>query len=440
MANVTPSLSAEALTQALKSAAAVERRGRVTGVVGPALRAKVPDVCLGEVCRVSKSVGTELLCEVIGFDREEAVMMPLGLMESVAIHAEVVPTGRELRVPCGEAVRGRVIDALGRALDGGAAIEGGPTVPMMSLPPNPLHRRRITEPLATGVRAIDGLLTVGRGQRVGIFAAAGVGKSTLLSAIARNASADVVVLALIGERGREVRGFIEDDLGKEGLAKSTVVVSTSDEPAMLRLKAAYTATAIAEHARSEGKNVVLMMDSVTRFARALREVGLAANEPPGRQGFPPSVFAALPRLLERAGNDDRGTMTAFYTVLVTGDDVNEPVADEARSLLDGHITLTRRVSYYPAIDLADSKSRVMNEVCTKEHVAAAERVIALVKDYGRNYDKIMMNLYQHPSGSGRPDPSKWYDVVVDQFVSQGRQERAGSFQGTVEKLKGLLPG
>jgi ATP synthase in type III secretion protein N len=325
------------------------------------------------------------------------LLVPLGTMDAMPEQARVEPAESAMTVPCGDRVRGRVLDALGRPIDNGPSLEGGERTPMMAPPPHPLNRQRIRDPLCTGVRAIDGLLTVGRGQRVGIFAGAGVGKSTLLGGIAKHVRADGVVLALIGERGREVRGFVEDDLGPEGMKKSTVVVSTSDQPPLLRLKAAYTATAIAEAARAKGQHVVLMMDSVTRFARALREVGLAAGEPPGRQGFPASVFATLPLLFERAGTDARGSITALYTVLVAGNDMEEPVADESRSLLDGHIVLSPKLAqrqHYPAIDVTRSVSRIMNQIVTPRHRALAQRAKELVSVYEQNEDKIILGLYE----------------------------------------------
>jgi len=379
----------------------VSRSGRVVGVTGTVVRAAVPDVRIGELCRIQRGPGQiDLEAEVIGFNREEVLLMPFGRMESIASGAVVVPSAAVAKIAAGDAVRGRVLDALGRPIDGRGELCVHERVPMIAPSPDPLTRARITEALSTGVPAIDALLTVGVGQRVGIFAAAGVGKSTLLSMIARHVEADTVVLALIGERGREVRGFLEDDLGPDGLANATVVVSTSDQSALMRLKAAYTATAIAEAARARGERVVLMMDSVTRFARALREVGLAAGEPPGRQGYPASVFATLPQLFERAGNDARGSITAFYTVLVEGDDMNEPVADETRSLLDGHIVLASKIQKrgrYPAIDVPASKSRLIRNLASKEHLAAAERVVKILELYEVNYDKITMGLYDPPA-------------------------------------------
>lgn len=395
-----PLVSMSELERRLARFDGLARVGRVTSVIGTVIRASVPDVRIGELCRVRRTGGDDLDCEVVGFDRRDVLLMPLGPIDSIEINAPVSPAGASPTVPAGPAVRGRVLDALGRPIDGGPPLAGAVRWPLISPPPNPLARTRIREPLPTGVRAIDAALTVGRGQRVGIFAAAGVGKSTLLSMITRSVDADAVVLALIGERGREVVGFIEDDLGPEGLERATLVVSTSDQPALLRLKAAFTATAIAEEARSRGQRVVLMMDSVTRFARALREVGLAAGEPPGRQGYPASVFAELPRLFERAGNDDQGSITAFYTVLVTGDDIEEPVADETMSLLDGHIILSRQLAargHYPAIDVPRSKSRVMNDIVEKPHMLAARRLTGIVATYERNYDKISCNVYERGS-------------------------------------------
>ncbi|MGA2498837.1 MAG: FliI/YscN family ATPase [Tepidisphaeraceae bacterium] len=374
----------------------VSRSGYVTAVTGTIVRAAIPDVRVGELCRIERGAEPPLDAEVIGFDRQDILLVPLGRIDSIPYKARVEPVGSAPTVPCGALVCGRVLDAVGHPLDNGPGLANAERTPLMAPPPHALNRIPINQPLSTGVRPIDGLLTIGRGQRVGIFAGAGVGKSTLLSAIARNADADTIVLALIGERGREVRGFIEDDLKKEGMAKSTVVVSTSDQPALLRLRAAYTATAIAESARAKGHRVVLMMDSVTRFARALRDVGLAAGEPPGRQGFPASVFATLPLLFERAGNDEYGSITAFYTVLVTGDDMSEPVADETKSLLDGHIVLSRKLAqrqHYPAIDISQSVSRVMNAVITPRHRKLAEYLKEIISVYEQNEDKITLGLY-----------------------------------------------
>jgi type III secretion protein N (ATPase) len=434
-------VSLSALDDRLREIDGVERFGHVTAVTGPVIRAVVPDVRMGEICSVRRpGGGGDLLAEVVGFDRQDVLLLPLGRLDSIAAKAMVTPTGSDPWVPAGPAVRGRVLDALGQPIDGKGPIVGAAKSPLMAPPPNPLHRKRITQPLSTGVRAIDGMLTIGRGQRVGIFAAAGVGKSTTLSMIARNVDADSVVLALIGERGREVVGFLEDDLGEEGLAKSTVVVSTSDQPALLRLKAAYTATAIAEESRRRGERVVLMMDSVTRYARALREVGLAAGEPPGRQGYPASVFANLPILFERAGNDEHGSITALYTVLVAGDDLEEPVADETISLLDGHIILSRKLAargHYPAIDVLRSKSRLMHEIGSKSHLKAARRAAEVLAVYEENYDKISVGVYEAGSDE-RVDYAIGRVREVEAFL---QQERHGpcTFEESVAQLEALFP-
>ncbi|MCC7013904.1 MAG: FliI/YscN family ATPase [Planctomycetes bacterium] len=379
----------------LESLIGVGRSGRVTAVAGTVVRAAIPEVHLGERLRIDRVDGRTLEAEVIGFDHDEAVLMPFELMGHVRAGARVAPAGEASAIPSIDALSGRVVDALCRPLDGRAELRQAERKTTFSAAPHPLERERIHQPIATGIRAIDGCLTVGRGQRVGLFAAAGVGKSTLLAALARNVQADRVVLALIGERGCEVRGFVEDDLGAAGLPKATVVVSTSEQSALLRVRAAWTATAIAEAARARGEHVVLLVDSITRFARALRDIGLAAGEAPGRQGFPASVYAALPRLFERAGNAARGSITAFYTVLVAGDDLEEVIADETMSLLDGHIVLSRRIANrrYPAIDLLKSKSRVMRAVVAPEQVAAAAALEAALAEYEANQDKLAMGLF-----------------------------------------------
>lgn len=373
-----------------------ERLGRVEESIGTVLRVSLPDAQVGEMCRVQRVHGEGVDAEVVGFDRRDALLMPLGSMDGIGAGALVRPTGVVARIACGTAVEGRVIDALGNPLDDGGPLRTEQFAPLFQPPPPPLQRQPLRQVLPTGIRAIDAMLTLAKGQRVGMFAGAGVGKSTLLSQLARQVRADRVVIALIGERGREVRGFLEDDLDAATRARSTIVVSTSDQPALLRLRAAWAATAIAEAARARGEHVLLLMDSLTRFARALREVALAAGEPPGRQGFPASVFATLPRLLERAGADARGAITAIYTVLVAGDDLEEPVADEAMSLLDGHILLSRRLAdrrQFPAIDVARSRSRLMSAVVTREHRQDAEVAARVLDLWAANEDRIRAGAF-----------------------------------------------
>jgi type III secretion protein N (ATPase) len=381
--------------------------GRVVAVRGDVIRVRVPGLGLGDRCRIDLGDGRETQAEVVGFDEDGVLAMPLGSIEGLQAQAPAVADPSSDVVAVGRPLLGRVLDAMGRSMDGRGPLNADQSKPILADPPPPLSRAPIEDPLPTGIRAIDGVLTVGRGQRVGIFAPPGTGKTTLLAGIARNISADVVVLALIGERGREVRPFIEEDLGEDGLAKSVVVVSTSEQPALLRLRAAHVATSIAEGFRDEGLHVVLLMDSVTRFARALRDVGLAAGEPPGRQGYPPTVFSELPRLFERAGRSDRGSITAFYTVLVPGDDateLSEPVADETRSLLDGHLVLDPHLaalSHYPAINVSRSVSRVFGRVVAPEHRAAAERLRRLLALYESNEHRIKAGLFNPSSDDER---------------------------------------
>jgi type III secretion system H+-transporting two-sector ATPase len=405
----------------------VEVRGRVTELIGLLIRASVPGARVGELCLIRSPHRTRpLRAEVVGFSGSEVILMPLGDIHDVAMGAEVVSTGSALRVRVGDALLGRVLDGLGEPADGRGEIESAQERAVEARPPDPMRRRRVTKPLMTGVRAIDGCLTVGEGQRVGIYAAAGVGKSTLLGMIARNTEVDVNVIALVGERGREVRDFIEHDLGEEGLARSVVVAATSNEPSLVRMKAAYVATAVAEYFREQGRRVLLMMDSVTRFARALREVGLAAGEPPARAGFPPSVFAELPKLLERTGNSERGSITAFYTVLVEGDDMTEPVADETRSILDGHILLSRQLAalgHYPAIDVNQSVSRVMPAVADARHVESARRLREVLATYESQRDLISIGAYKKGSDQ-RTDYALSKLDAVNAFLRQATQERA----------------
>jgi ATP synthase in type III secretion protein N len=384
----------EALKARLAATPALRPAGRVLGVTGLALRFALPGVRVGDVVNVKRR-GEPLACEVVGFAEDEAIAMPLGTLTGVGPDDAVEATGGPLEVRASDALVGRVLDGLGRPLDGFAAPEGS-LVPVDRNPPSALRRRPVSAPLATGVRAIDALLTLGEGQRIGLFAGSGVGKSTLLGALARGAVADVVVVALVGERGREVGEFLEHSLGEVGRAKSVVVVATSDAPALERLRAAQVATAYAEHFRDQGKRVLLLVDSVTRFARAQREIGLAAGEPPARRGYPPSVFAMLPRILERSGNSEHGSITAVYAVLVEGGDMDEPIADEVRGVLDGHIVLDRTIAArgrYPAIDVTVSLSRVIDQVTGSEQRAAARQLRAYLATYEAKRDLITLGAY-----------------------------------------------
>ena len=418
----------------------VEVRGRVTELTGLLIRASVPGARVGELCLIySPHRARVLRAEAVGFRGSEIVLMPLGEVSDVAMGAEVVPTGASLTIRVGEDLLGRVLDGLGEPIDGLGAIEDAAERPVAARPPDPMKRERVTQQLKTGIRALDGLLTVGEGQRIGIFAAAGVGKSTTLGMLARNTEAEINVIALIGERGREVRDFLEQDLGEEGLKRSVVIVATSNEPSLIRMKAAYVATAIAEYFRDQGKKVLFLMDSVTRFARALREVGLAAGEPPARSGFPPSVFAELPRLLERTGNSDKGSITAFYTVLVEGDDMTEPIADETRSILDGHIVLSRKLAannHYPAIDVNESVSRVMTAVAEQPHVEAAGKLREVLATYEAQKDLILIGAYKKGS-----DPKTDYAIskieAVNNFLKQKTHEQMSS-EAAIQKLKQLF--
>ncbi|MBL8984852.1 MAG: FliI/YscN family ATPase [Gemmatimonadetes bacterium] len=371
--------------------------GRVTRVIGQIVEATSLEVAVGEVCRILVSGDVGVLAQVVGFHDRGIMLMPLGDLDGIHPGDVVVPLGRSLYAEVGEGLIGRVLNGLGRPIDSDRPIGVTRRYPLSAEPPGPLERNRIQSALSTGVRAIDGFLTVGRGQRIGIMAGSGVGKSVLLGMIARHTSADVNVIALLGERGREVREFIERDLGPEGLKRSVIVVATSDQAAVVRATGALVATAIAEYFRDAGKDVLLMMDSVTRVAMAWREVGLSIGEPPTTKGYPPSVFASLPRLLERAGTGRRGSITGLYTVLVEGDDFNEPVADSARSILDGHIVLSRRLAnqkHFPAIDALDSVSRVRDQVTAREDLDAANVLLALEATYRNQEDLITVGAYK----------------------------------------------
>lgn len=375
----------------------VQYSGSVTRVVGLTIESKGPGVELGEICKIYPLKSKEpIVAEVVGFKEENVILMPLGEMEGIGPGSRVMATGRTLEVKVGENLLGKVLDGLGNPMDGSNFLDYQKNYPVMNTPPNPMKREKISDVLSLGVKALDGMLTCGRGQRMGIFAGSGVGKSTLLGMIARNTKADINVIGLIGERGREVREFIENDLKQEGLERSVVVVATSDQPPLIRMKGALLATSIAEYFRDNGKNVMLMMDSLTRFSMAQREVGLAIGEPPVTKGYTPSVFAILPRLLERAGNSDKGSITGLYTVLVDGDDMNEPIADAVRGILDGHIVLSRNMAnknHYPAIDILASVSRVMSSIVEKTHNEASKKLRDVLSTYKEAEDLINIGVY-----------------------------------------------
>ena len=428
------------LEDAVRSTTTVEIRGRVEQVVGTIIRAVVPGVKVGELCILKNPwENFELKAEVVGFIKNVALLSPLGSCQGVSPATEVIPTGKILSVPVGPELLGRVVDGLGQPIDKGPELRCRTHYPVFAQAPNPMTRIPINKPLTLGLRCIDGMLTCGEGQRMGIFAAAGGGKSTLLSSIIKGCSAEVCVLALIGERGREVREFIEKDLGPEGRKKAVLVVSTSDRSSMERLKAAYTSTAIAEYFRDQGKSVLLMMDSVTRFGRAQREIGLAAGEPPTRRGFPPSVFSELPKLMERAGNNDKGSITALYTVLVEGDDMTEPIADETRSILDGHIVLSRKLAsknHYPAVDILASVSRCMNAIVTKEHKQAAQRLRKILAKYASVELLVQIGEYKKGADAEADDALAHIDRV-NAFLKQGLGEKS-SFEETLQALQAAI--
>lgn len=370
--------------------------GRVQRIKGLMVESLGPQVMVGELCQINLQDGRTCLAEVVGMDGRTIQLMPYADLDGLEVGTPVVAQGRQLSVMVSPGLLGRVIDALGNPMDGLGPVASVLRYPAMGRAPDPLTRQFITTQITTGVRAIDALTPMGKGQRMGIFAGSGVGKSTLLGMIARNSSADVNVIALIGERGREVREFIENDLGPEGLARSVLVVATSDQPPMARLKAAYMATAVAEYFRDEGKDVMLMFDSVTRFAKAQREIGLSTGEAPATRGYPPSVFSTLPRLLERAGTGAKGSITGLYTILVDGDDMDEPIADTVRGILDGHLVLSRKLAeryHYPAIDVLASISRLSTKVCNREQRDISGDIRRLMATYAENEDLITVGAY-----------------------------------------------
>jgi flagellum-specific ATP synthase len=423
----------------IRTADLIKVNGRVSQVIGLVIESVGPNCSMGEVCIVKARSGQDVcFSEVVGFKNNRVLSMILGDATEVSPGSEIVATGHSLSVHVGNQLLGRVIDGMGRPIDGKGPLQTEEVRSIYHAPPNPLDRRRIDKPITTGIRSIDAILTCGKGQRIGIFAGSGVGKSVTLGMIARDTSADVNVIALVGERGREVGEFIDEQLGQEGLRRSVVVVATSDQAALIRIKAGYMATSIAEYFRDQGKDVMLMMDSVTRLAMAQREVGLAIGEPPTTKGYTPSVFAMLPKLLERAGYSKDGSITGMYTVLVEGDDMNEPVADAVRSILDGHIVLSRRMAaagQYPAIDVLESISRVMPAITTKEHRQSAQKILDLLATYREAEDLINIGAYVKGSNP-RIDKAMSKNELIRAFLKQSPDERT-DFQQSIQWLMQL---
>jgi flagellum-specific ATP synthase len=423
-------------TDAVKLGNSLKYTGSVQVISGLTVEADGPAVQIGEMCRIYTLAGERYMpAEVVGFRDGRVLLMPYGDLGGVGPGSRVVSSNHTLTVPVGEGLKGRVLDGLGRPLDGGLPIIPEKQYPVENAPPNPLQRPMIEEIMPLGVRAIDGFLTCGRGQRVGIFAGSGVGKSTLLGMIARNAKSDINVITLIGERGREVNGFLKNDLGEEGLKRSIVVVASSDQPALVRAKSAMVGTSIAEYFRDKGLNVLLMMDSLTRYAMAQREVGMAAGEPPVSRGYTPSVYTVMPKLLERAGNAPTGSITALYTVLVEGDDLNEPVTDTVRGILDGQIVLSRRLAnrnHYPPIDVLASISRLMPEVANKEHYKQAGRLKSMMAVYDDAQDLINIGAYK--AGSN-PDIDSAIKLIkpINTFLTQ-EVDDGSPFDQTLSRL------
>jgi flagellum-specific ATP synthase len=428
--------------RALDEATLVKMHGKVTQVIGLTIESEGPACQVGELCFIFKKGSQEpIRAEVVGFKANKVLLMPLGEQSGIGPGCEVRSVGKPLTVKVGPKLLGRILDGLGNPIDSKGPLEYETEYSIYNSPPNPFSRPTIKSVLSLGVRAIDSVLTFGKGQRVGIFAGSGVGKSTTLGMIARNTTADINVLALVGERGRELRDFVEKDLGEKGLKRSVVVVATSDQPALVRMKGAYVGTTVAEYFRDKGKDVMLMMDSVTRFAMAQREVGLAIGEPPATKGYTPSVFAILPKLLERSGTSPDGSITGIYTVLVEGDDMNEPIADTVRSILDGHIVLSRKIAHenrYPAIDVLQSVSRLFTAVATKEHQASAGRLRDVLATYKENEDLINIGAYKDGSNP-KVDYAKSMIGPVYAFLKQGVDEPS-TFDETISKMVQLMTG
>ena len=426
--------------RALEKADTLEHAGRVTKIVGLAVEASGPASKIGDICNMYTLDRTRSVqSEIVGFREGQTLLMPFGSLEGVGLGSYVVYTGVSLKVPVGRKFTGRILDALGNPFDDLPPPETETWYPADNVPPNPLSRERIHEILPLGVKSIDGMLTVGRGQRLGIFSGSGVGKSTLLGMIARYAVADVNVIVLVGERGREVRDFIERDLGEDGLRKSVLVIATSDQPALLRLKCALTGTAIAEYFRDCGYHVLMLMDSLTRFAMAQREIGMAAGEPPVSRGFPPSVYTLLPKLLERSGMSDKGSITGLYTVLVEGDDLNEPISDTVRGILDGHIVLSRAIAnsnHYPPIDVLGSVSRLMPEIIAPGHFEAFGTMKNMIAVYREAEDLINIGAYKQ-GANPEIDRAVKLHPAIQSFLKQGMKE-SYTFEETLEMMEEIV--
>ena len=426
----------------VEAAECVYPYGKVVNVLGLAVEATGPPLHIGDLCYIEqRRTGDRIPVEVVGFREGKLLLMPLGDMGGIGPNSLLIPTFEQQRVSVGSELLGRVLGSLGQPLDGAGTLRGYEQAPLMAPPPRPLDRTRIKEPIATGIRSIDACITCGKGQRMGVLSGSGVGKSKLLGMIARNTSADVNVIALIGERGREVGEFIDKDLGPEGLARSVVVVATSDEPALMRIKGAYVATAIAEWFRDQGADVMLMMDSVTRFAMAQREVGLAVGEPPTTRGYPPSVYGLLPKLLERAGTSAKGSITGIYAVLVEADDLNDPVGDAVRSILDGHIVLSRGLAarnHYPAVDVLESVSRCMIDVTAQEHQVLAAQMRRALATYRDAEDLINIGAYA-PGSNKDIDHALKVISGIRTFLQQDLDETA-DYERLPELMRGALRG
>lgn len=416
-----------------------KKYGKVSQVVGLTIESIGPDVSIGSLCYIRKdSTSTPVRAEVVGFKESNILLMPLGEMTGIGQGSIVESLDKTVEIMVSDDLLGRVINGLGEPIDGKGEIKNARPYSILNTPPDPLQRSRIKDVVPLGIKVIDSLLTIGKGQRVGIFAGSGVGKSTLLGMIARNTKADINVIALIGERGREIREFLEKDLGEEGLKRSVMIVATSDQPALIRLKAAEVATAVAEYFRDEGRDVLLMMDSLTRYSMAQREVGLAIGEPPVSRGYTPSVFAKLPKLLERAGNSDKGSISGMYTVLVDGDDLSEPITDTARGILDGHIVLSRKIAnknQYPAIDVLASVSRVMSDIVSKDHKNMANKIKRMMATYNDAEDLINVGAYVNGSNPDIDVAIKLNKEILG-FITQDTHAKF-EFEETFEQMKAI---